>query len=76
VNATTTGYNVDTKWYTDISATYHITSELDKLMMKEKYGGLDQMHMASSSGMPTSHLGHSTIHTQDRDIILSHSSCS
>jgi hypothetical protein len=45
-------------------------------MMKEKYGGLDQMHMASSSGMPTSHLGHSTIHTQDRDIILSHSSCS
>jgi hypothetical protein len=39
--AATTGYNVDTEWYTDTGVTNHITSELDKLTMKEKYGGLD-----------------------------------
>jgi hypothetical protein len=35
-HAATTDYNVDTEWYTDIGATDHITSELDKLIMKEK----------------------------------------
>jgi hypothetical protein len=38
-NAASTGYNMDTKWYTDTGATYHITSELEKLMMREKYSG-------------------------------------
>jgi hypothetical protein len=30
-NAATTGYNVNTEWYTDTGAMDHITSELDKL---------------------------------------------
>jgi hypothetical protein len=51
-NATATSYNVDTDWYTDTGATEHITSELDKLTMREKYTGSDQVHTASSSGMP------------------------
>jgi hypothetical protein len=46
-NAATTRYNVDTEWYTDTSATDHITSELDKLTTREKYGGADQLHTAS-----------------------------
>jgi hypothetical protein len=29
-NAATTGYNIDTDWYTDTGATDHITSKLDK----------------------------------------------
>jgi hypothetical protein len=30
-------YNVDTDWYTDTGATDHITSDLNKLTMREKY---------------------------------------
>ncbi|KAK1666151.1 hypothetical protein QYE76_054310 [Lolium multiflorum] len=33
-------YGVDTNWNCDTSATDHITSELDKLAMKERYNGL------------------------------------
>jgi hypothetical protein len=61
---------VDTEWCTDTGATDHITSELNKLTMREKYGGSDQVHTASGSGMPISHIGQSTIHTQDRDLVL------
>jgi hypothetical protein len=66
----TTGYNVDTEWYTDTGATDHITSELFKLTIREKYGGSDLVHTASSSGMPISHIGHTTIHSHDRDLII------
>jgi len=61
---------VDTNWYTDTGATDHITSELDKLTVKNKYHGGDQIHIASSSGMGISHIGHSTVHTPSRDIHL------
>jgi hypothetical protein len=43
----------------------HITSELDKLTTREKYHGSDQVHAANGSGMPISHIGHSTIHSRD-----------
>ncbi|XP_066396527.1 uncharacterized protein [Miscanthus floridulus] len=43
-------YNVDTNWYTDTGATDHVTSDLNKLMMREKYHGNDQIHTASGSG--------------------------
>jgi hypothetical protein len=68
-NAATTGYNVDTEWYTDTGATDHITSELDKLVIRKKYGGSNQVHTASSSGMPISHIGQTTIHSHDRDLV-------
>jgi hypothetical protein len=70
VNDATIGYNVDTEWYTDTDTTDHITSKLDKLTMKQKYGGLDQVHATSGSGMPISHIGQCKIHTCDRDLIL------
>jgi hypothetical protein len=38
--------------------------------MREKYGGSDQVHTANGSGMPISHIGQSTIHTQDHDLVL------
>jgi hypothetical protein len=61
---------VDTEWYTDTGATDHITFELDKLTMREKYGGTDQVHTTSGSGMPISHVSRSTIHAHDRNLIL------
>jgi hypothetical protein len=70
VNVATTGYNVDTEWFTDTGATDHITSELDKLVIRKKYGGSDQVHTISGSGMPISHIGQGTTHSHDRDLIL------
>jgi hypothetical protein len=70
VNVATTGYNIDTEWYTDTGATDHVTSELDKLAIWEKYHGSDLVHTASDSGMPISHVGHTTIRTPNRDLVL------
>jgi hypothetical protein len=70
VNIATTGYNVNTEWYMDTGATNHITSELDKLTTREKYGGGDLVHTTSGLGMPIFHIGQSTIHSRDRNLIL------
>jgi hypothetical protein len=69
-NATTTEYNVDTEWYTDIGATDHITFELDKLTTREKYGGADLVHTTSGSSMPIHHIGQSSIRSRDHNLIL------
>jgi hypothetical protein len=45
--ATTSSYGVDTNWYMDSGATDHITSELDKMSVRDKYHGDDQVHTAS-----------------------------
>jgi hypothetical protein len=37
----TTNYGVDTNWYMDSGATDHITSELEKLTVRDKYHGQD-----------------------------------
>jgi histone deacetylase 1/2 len=46
-----TGYGVDTNWYVDSGASDHITSELEKLTVRDKYHGQDQVHTANGSGM-------------------------
>lgn len=40
----------DTIWYADSGATAHVTNELEKLSMREKYFGNDQIHIASGGG--------------------------
>jgi hypothetical protein len=40
------------------------------MTVREKYGGSDQVHTTSGSGMPISYFGQSIIHTHDRDLIL------
>jgi hypothetical protein len=68
-NAASTGYNVDPEWYIDTGATDHIISELDKLAIHERYDGSDQVHTASGSGMPISHIGHTTIQFHNHDLV-------
>ncbi|KAK1607649.1 hypothetical protein QYE76_031322 [Lolium multiflorum] len=48
--ANAASYGVDTNWYSDTGATDHITGELDKLTMKEKYTGRDKIHTANGTG--------------------------
>jgi hypothetical protein len=61
--AATQGYGVDTNWYTDTAATDHITSELDKLTVQNKYKGSDQIVTASGAGMDICNTGHAVIKT-------------
>ncbi|KAK1697568.1 hypothetical protein QYE76_014265 [Lolium multiflorum] len=48
--ANAVSYGVDTNWYSDTGATDHITGELNKLTMKEKYTGREQIHAANGQG--------------------------
>jgi hypothetical protein len=64
------GYNVDMAWYSDIGATDHITGELDKLTMREKYTGREQIHAANGRGMRITHVGNSTLYTPSRILSL------
>jgi hypothetical protein len=57
------GYNVDTAWYSDTGVTDHVTSELDKLVVREKYNGQEQIHAANGGGMCITHIGNSTLYT-------------
>jgi hypothetical protein len=70
VAAATTSYNVDPNWYTDSRATDHITTELDKLTIHNKYQGGEQVHTANGASMKISHLGKSIIRTPYRHLLL------
>jgi histone deacetylase 1/2 len=61
-------YSVDSNWYADTGATDHITEEFENLSVCEKYNGGDQVHTANGAGMNIRHIGHSTIHTPDKNL--------
>jgi histone deacetylase 1/2 len=63
-------YGVDTNWYTDSGATDHITGELEKLHVRYRYNGNEQIHTTSGSGMDIHHIGNSVIHTPSHDLHL------
>jgi histone deacetylase 1/2 len=65
-----TGYGIDTNWYADSGASDHITSELERLTVRDKYHGQDQVRTASGSGMHISSIGHSTLHTHNTNLHL------
>jgi hypothetical protein len=69
-SAASTSYNLDPAWYADSAATDHITGDLDKLIMRENYGGNDQVHAANGSGMTIKHVSHSAVSTPHRRILL------
>ena len=64
------GYGVDSNWYTDSGSTDHVTGDLEKLSVRDKYKGQDQVHTASGSGMEISHIGHSVVNTPSCDLYL------
>jgi histone deacetylase 1/2 len=66
----TTNYGVDTNWYMDSGATDHITSELEKLTVRDKYHGQDQVHTTSGSGIKISNIGRTILHTPQKELHL------
>lgn len=68
--ASTQSNTIDANWYMDTRATDHITNDLDRLTMNERYIGKDQVHVANSVGMLISHIGHSKFHTPQSTLSL------
>jgi len=54
----------------DTGATDHITSELDKLIVHDKYHGGEQVQTASGSGMRISHVGHGILRSPRTNLHL------
>jgi hypothetical protein len=59
----------------DTGATDHITNDLERLMVHDKYHSAKKVHAANGSGMEITHVGHSllrsaTTNTQLRNILL------
>lgn len=55
--ASNQSYSVDTNWYSDTGATDHITNDLDRLTMRERYHGNEQIRIASGPGSSILHVG-------------------
>jgi hypothetical protein len=69
-NAATTSYNIDPAWYADTRATDHITNDLEKVTIKEKYQGNEQVTAANGQGMYICHIGQSKFQTASRTLVL------
>jgi hypothetical protein len=65
-----TSFAIDPNWYLDTGATDHVTEELEKLAMHEKYKGKEQIHSANGAGMRISHIGHSVVNTPSCKLML------
>lgn len=63
-------YNIDTNWYSDIGATNHITSNLDRLTVRERYTIKDQVQVANYSDWAIQHSGQSHSLTSSRNLKL------
>jgi len=66
----TSSYGVDTNWYTDSDATDHITGDLERLTVHDRYHGGEQVHAANGTGMDIVHVGHSIVSTPDKSFHL------
>ena len=67
---TTPSYSVDTNWYTNTGATDHVTADLDRISICEKYPGKEQVQVANGTGLSILHTGHSLISTSSRPLKL------
>jgi hypothetical protein len=45
-------------------------SDLEKLSVRDKYNGTNQVHTASGAGMEIDQTGQSIVHTPDQDLLL------
>jgi histone deacetylase 1/2 len=48
-------------WMMDTGATDHLTNDLQRLHMQERYGGTDQVQVANGAGLSIAHIGHSSL---------------
>lgn len=70
MNTVANSYGVDTNWYVGTGASDHITGELSRLMVHDRYTGNNQVHAANGVGMEIAHIGQTHFHTHDRPLYL------
>jgi hypothetical protein len=68
--AATSSTKIDPNWYVDTGATDHITSDLDRLMLREHYHGGEQVQVGNGASLQILNTGHSTINSVDRPLAL------
>jgi hypothetical protein len=68
--ATASSYQVDPNWYSDMGATDHITTDLDRLVLHEKYHGPDTVQVDNGAGLQILHLGYCSINTNTHPLAL------
>jgi hypothetical protein len=68
--ATTSSYQIDPNWYSDMGATDHITSDLDCLAMRERYNGKDTVQVGNGASLQIMHLGSCSINTNTHPLAL------
>eukprot|EP00268_Persea_americana_P013925 TRINITY_DN16169_c0_g1_i2.p1 TRINITY_DN16169_c0_g1~~TRINITY_DN16169_c0_g1_i2.p1 ORF type:complete len:660 (-),score=55.01 TRINITY_DN16169_c0_g1_i2:23-2002(-) len=51
------GFDDQSTWYADASATHHITSNLSNLDIRSRYGGSDSVQVGNGQGLPIAHTG-------------------
>jgi hypothetical protein len=47
-----------------------VTGELEKLSVRDRYNGSDQVHTANGTGMQISNVGHTIVHTPTNSLFL------
>ena len=57
-------------WISDAGATDHITGELEKLHVRDRYYSNEQINTVNGAGMDIRHVGQSIIHTPTHDLHL------
>jgi len=68
--AATSSYKIDTNWYTDTGATDHITSDLDRLALREQYHGGETVQVGNGAGLQIMHIGSCSLNTATRPLDL------
>lgn len=63
---TTPPITLDNNWYLDSGATDHLTNDLDRLTINDRYRGHDQVHTANGTGMDIIHVSQSSIESNSR----------
>ena len=66
----TSSYKIDLNWYSDIDTTDHITSDLDRPAVRERYHGGEQVQVDNEASLRVLHTGHSSINTAARPLAL------
>jgi hypothetical protein len=69
-SSATSSSGVNNSWYTDSGATDHITGDMDRLTMLDRYASADQVHGANGIGMDITHIGKTVISNLCRDLVL------
>jgi hypothetical protein len=68
--AVSSSYANDLSWNLDTGATDHVSGELEKLAMHEKYKGKEQIHGTDVAGMRISHISHAVVNTPNYNFII------